>query len=657
MHAPKHYLAIIGLLVLHFGLLVDSAYRHSPTWDEVGHLAAGLSHWEFGRFELYSVNPPLVRTLAAAPVFFFSKPEMDWGYYRSDPTLRSEVYVGRRMMQLNGVGTRWDFFLARLAVVPISLVGGIFCFLWGSRLFGDISGCIALGLWCCSPNVLAYGSVFSPDLSSSVALVGCTYVFWRWCEDPCLGNTSLLTTALAFAMLVKSVWLALPCAMMLVLLIHRVACRFGGWRVGRQKPPFTRLLLAWGAAIFFVNAFYGFTGSLDRLDSFAFCSEAFTGGGGNRFEGGALGAVRVPLPANYLQGIDVQLRDFERGWKASGWKSYLAGEWKQGGWWYYYIAGLFLKVPLGSWALIAVGSVVGVLTSLSSWRWVGVACLWVPAFSFFAVVSGATGLNRYVRYAMPVLPVLFVWASQVGRLWERDQSFWRLKSMRSGCDSRFRRKFLKSVVVGATLWILLSMLTNAPHHLSYFNEAAGGPSNGHRLLCDSNIDWGQDLYLLEDWLRENPDAKSGLRLAYFGAFDPASIGLQFQLPSGMPPEKGEQVMGNQRMDGPLPGWSVISKNYLIGHPMPMPDGSKRMEFVRMPSGALSYFSDVEPVARVGHSMCVYFLDLDAANELRRRYDLVPIRPRSDVPSLDVNGIRKTLSAGRFETLEEEFGFE
>lgn len=53
--------AIVVLLAIHTGLLAYSAYVHSPTLNEPGHLVAGLSHWKFGRFELYRVNPPLVR--------------------------------------------------------------------------------------------------------------------------------------------------------------------------------------------------------------------------------------------------------------------------------------------------------------------------------------------------------------------------------------------------------------------------------------------------------------------------------------------------------------------------------------------------------------------------------------------------------------------
>jgi len=60
--------AVRGLLVIHAVLLVWMAAEDSPVIDEVGHLPAGVSHWLTGNFDLYRVNPPLTRLIAAAPV-------------------------------------------------------------------------------------------------------------------------------------------------------------------------------------------------------------------------------------------------------------------------------------------------------------------------------------------------------------------------------------------------------------------------------------------------------------------------------------------------------------------------------------------------------------------------------------------------------------
>ncbi len=49
---------VVVILCIHAALLAWAGSRHSPSNDEVGHLPAGLSHWYFGRFDLYCVNPP-----------------------------------------------------------------------------------------------------------------------------------------------------------------------------------------------------------------------------------------------------------------------------------------------------------------------------------------------------------------------------------------------------------------------------------------------------------------------------------------------------------------------------------------------------------------------------------------------------------------------
>jgi hypothetical protein len=69
--------AAAGLLSLHALLLAYSAYKHSPTLNEPGHLAAGVSVWQFGRFDVYNVNPPLGRMVAALPVVRM-RPSVSW---------------------------------------------------------------------------------------------------------------------------------------------------------------------------------------------------------------------------------------------------------------------------------------------------------------------------------------------------------------------------------------------------------------------------------------------------------------------------------------------------------------------------------------------------------------------------------------------------
>jgi hypothetical protein len=66
-------------------------------------------------------------------------------------------------------------------------------------------------------------------------------------------------------------------------------------------------------------------------------------------------------------------------------------------------------------------------------------------------------------------------------------------------------------------------LQYAPGYLSYFEIFVPSQSS-HRLLADSNLDWGQGLLALRDYQREHPDEQ--ISLAYFGSLDPTVYGIR-----------------------------------------------------------------------------------------------------------------------------------
>ena len=65
-----------------------------------------------------------------------------------------------------------------------------------------------------------------------------------------------------------------------------------------------------------------------------------------------------------------------------------------------------------------------------------------------------------------------------------------------------------------------------PRYLSYFNELITPSYNGYRYLVDSNLDWGQGLKALGEYLRKH--GSPPIYLSYFGCGDPASYGIAFQ---------------------------------------------------------------------------------------------------------------------------------
>jgi hypothetical protein len=65
-----------------------------------------------------------------------------------------------------------------------------------------------------------------------------------------------------------------------------------------------------------------------------------------------------------------------------------------------------------------------------------------------------------------------------------------------------------------------------PDYLTYFNELAGGPSNGWKYLLDSNLDWGQGLKPLARWLQDQR-INEPIYLCYVGRGDPLYEGITY----------------------------------------------------------------------------------------------------------------------------------
>jgi hypothetical protein len=426
------YALVLGLLLLQAVLLARAAPLHSPSIDEVGHLAAGLEHWQTGCFDLYRVNPPLVRLAATLPLLF-DPPEADWSTlpeYRKN----QEFAAGKDLIRRNGGRSLGYFTRARWACIPFALLGGLTCFLWARELYGLPAGFVALTLWCTCPMVLGNATMITPDVGAAATGTLAGWTFWRWLRSPGWQRALVAGLSLGVCELTKTTWVVLFGLWPLLWCVWR--WRPAGTSVRRCPPgEAAQLLLILVLALELVNVGYLFEGSGEPLGAFSFRSNLLAGTasrekaileGGNRFRDTWLGSVPVPLPRHYVLGIDDQKRDFE-----VGLLSYLRGEWRKGGWWYYYLYGLGVKVGSGYSA---------------GWRseWL----LLAPVLTVLALVSSQTGFNHHVRYVLPVLPLVYVWTSKVGRVFV-DRAW-----------------PLRGVVLLALAWSAFSSLRVYPHSLS-----------------------------------------------------------------------------------------------------------------------------------------------------------------------------------------------
>ena len=608
---------------------------------------AGLYTWRLGRFDLYCVNTPLTRMAAALPVIAVGYDD-DWSDYFSSPGARPEFKMGEAFVAANGTRSSFIFMIARWACIPFSWIGAIVCYMWAKDLYGRPSGVVACAIWCFEPNILAHASLITADITATALSCAACYTFWRWLKNPKWAETAVSAVALGVAELAKTTLIVFYPLLPLMWIVYR-------WFDRHSMSPRDwlreagMLFIQVAMSLYILNLGYGFDGSLTQLKSFHFVSNLFAGQQSpsttqdaakrleppiNRFAVTTIGDLPVPLPKSYVLGLDLQQRDFE----SYDRPSYLWGNWRASGWWYYYIVALAIKMPLGIWLFVFLFAIAQGYSyccrrltapvtikrrSSASFAYAGPSgarshvtirdqfVLLFPGFAIFAAVSCKTGFSEHLRYILPVFPFLFVWVSQILLTPQScsDTNVW-------GVRGRAPHVVLGFSSVVAVFWLITSSLWIYPHSLSYFNELIGGPLSAPKFLLGSNLDWGQDLFYLEHACQLIPQSQR-LHLAYFGAIDPID-GILAGAEAVKPADSLGRAVLRASSNGVNLGrnapretrWIAISVNCLHGDPWPARDGA-HVSPKRPDEHLIKSLRYMQPTKMIGYSICMYCI----SNEL------------------------------------------
>jgi hypothetical protein len=577
---------VMIMLAVHGSLLAWGATRHSFAWTEAGLLPSGLFHWKYGNFDTFRVNPPLLRMWATLPLLAMN-PKLPDVAISTDPRRRSEWDLAQQFVDANKLYAFRCLAVARWMCIPFSLFGAWICFRWAGELYGANAGLGVLALWCFSPNMLAHGQMMTGDAAAAALGVTTFYVLRHWLRDPSWSLTYVLGCCIGFALTIKASWIILFGLVPLIWVLSRILEAQWNWRVWACEG------VALGAsvtlAVLVLNATYGFDGTGKRLGDYEFVSRALSGRvvsetatdwGSNRFASTWLSEIPVPLPEDFVLGLDVQKWDFDR----PRW-SYLRGEWQERGWWYYYLYAAAIKIPLGTWCLIVMAAVACCSAKGSLRDRVRDSLLWaLPMLAIILMASSQTGLNKHFRYVLPAFPFLFL---SVGSVFARGRSrIWRM---------------LTSL---ALTWSIVSSLWIYPHALSYFNESVGGPLNGHRHLTSSNIDWGQDLLFLKAWYDRHPEARPLRVASYLRLVRPEAAGIEA---SPKPPYYTDDPdRRSDERNGPQPGWFAVD----VGH-------------LTREDGQYDFYDIWKPVGMAGYSFRIYHVTTASASALRAELGMPP----------------------------------
>jgi hypothetical protein len=624
------------LLLLCFALQVGSARLKAPTYDEQGHIARGYAYVKLGDLHIRIGTPILLNALNALPLLTLPDVRLpvdspSWSGTDFHP-------ISERFMWHVNPNADQILFLARLPTTYLTLLLCVFVYRWARELFGPRptstwAGLLALGLCALDPNVIAHGRLATTDLGSAALMYIATYWAWRFLRVPSWRHLALTGVMVGLAQASKFSALAhLPILGLIFLLRAFTSPPFAlslPWYSGlgstpgmehRTSPQRWLDKLGW---LLLSGALIGVVAFLTLWGVYGF-QVAPLPGVTNRLAP----AWPVPAAAHFDQLLDLSGRLVGEEERLP--TSFLLGELYPGGRWEYFPVAFLVKTPIPTLVFLA-GAVVlivgqaaqsglpnprrgrvrGVQAALGPVGW----ALWLPPLVFIAI-SLRSNLNLGYRYLLPALPYLYVLAGRMGQ-WIADG----LAALTGP-----RRALLAAATAALIGWSAWSGLAIYPHYLAYFNEWAGGPDEGWRILVDSNLDWGQDLKGLKRWMDGNGVER--VKLGYVGEAYPAYYGIEFDPLPSWPDRWQHPLYHDLYPPDPAPGVYAISANLIQGRNLVDPQ-------------TYAWFRAREPVDKVGYSIFIY--DVPAHGSGRAvlalsGVDLADLRPE-DYARLGTNDVR------------------
>jgi 4-amino-4-deoxy-L-arabinose transferase-like glycosyltransferase len=505
LSAPRSRFTLVVIVGLSMAATIGAMRHTSTTFDEIVMVAGGARGYHTGRFDLVPEHPPLMQYVYGLPVFLLSPhyPSEDarqWGPRYSYDYARQFFFGG-------GNDPQRVAFVARLmaAALAVCLVLAVFSF--ARKHFDDRVALLAAAVTAFMPDVLAHGGVAWNDLPTAL---GCFCAVWAVdavVRRPGAWRGALAGGAMALAIATKfSAIVLLPIAACLL-----VAELIAG---GVDRVRLRRLLVAADVALL--------VGYLTLV--LVYRGDA------------SLTQLRAGL---FFQIVHASRNSHD--------PVAFLGHRHLGGSWYFFPLAFFLKTPVAFHAMLAV-SAIALLRGAKPGRSTFASPLRAPvlAAGVLLLFLLRARLDIGFRYALPLLPFLAVIAAVgVMRAWDR-------------AAASSRPRLARALLAFLPLAFVATSLSFYPEFLA-FTSAYIPRSAASRVLVDSNLDWGQGLLALRDFMKR--EGVQRIYLSYFGSAPPEGYGIHY-LPLG---RLLRQPSDN---DLPKPRLSVVSATYLAGAYLP-----------------------------------------------------------------------------------------
>ncbi len=491
--ASRRILLAIGVILLLAVMAAElalSARRQSQTFDEAVHIFSGYRYWKNFDFGFNPEHPPLVKLVAAIPLLRMSLrapisfPDADF-----KPV---EYLAGRSFLYSNDATTL--LWRSRMAAAVFTLCLGLAIFLVANSMWGAGPAFLSLALLVFDPNFLAHGALVTTDVGVTFGLflgVGCFYFYLK---KP--SALRLLGAGLAAGICLGAKHSGILLFPMLLVLAIAELLSLRDPATKKFAPEFTKSAvrqaasLAATAAISLVIlwSFYGFRYAARPAGLRVNPPLAeFVQGMGPSSSAVVLGVARWHLlPESYLYGI----ADIATAGKLP---TVIFGKYYPSAQWFYFPSVFIVKSTLAFLIFCSLAPFGAAFAGKKFRR--EILFLAIPPAIYLAVAL-FSGINYGVRHLLPIYPYLIILVSYAA---------WNLAQ---------RHRALAGLVAVLIVAHAASSLRAFPNYIPYANELWGGPARTHELLTDSNVDWGQGLVAMRQYIDQRHITNCWF--AYFG---------------------------------------------------------------------------------------------------------------------------------------------
>jgi len=572
------------ILVLMVLISFFSVRKDAAIMDEVAHIPAGYSYLKFQDYRLNPEHPPLLKMLSSIPLLF-----MDLKFPVNHPAWTNEVNgqweSGYQFLYHLGNDADQILLWSRIPIIALLILLGIYIWKWARELLGEKWALVVLFLYAFSPTIIAHSHYVATDLAATCFIFIAFYYFSHYLKNP--SKKTIIWAGLAFGLAQAakfSAVLLFPCFGLLILiplLWKKPEGMSWGKQIGKYIAHFILISLISLAVILII-----YTPSVLRFSAEKqqeLISEVV---GQEMVRDLLLNISKIPGARGLTQYALGVVMVFIR--VGGGNTNYFLGQVSNQGWYYYFPVCFLLKETIsililtGLAALFALRKMVqnlvrdrfkGCFQRIKNYSLEHITEI---SMFLFILVYGAASiqgkLNIGVRHIMIIFPFIYILIVKEFKL-------------------RFSEsKYKKTLMVLLTLlliWIGVEVIITYPSYLAYYNELTGGSKNGYKYITDSNLDWGQDLRRLSEWVEEQGITE--IKVDYFGGGAPAYY-------------LGDKFVEWHAAWGPTTGYIAVSATYLS-------ESIYRDDTTFATSYA--YLEKRKPETVIGHSIFVYYIPAEA----------------------------------------------